>query len=169
MLTILSFYFIFMKKIITTQKKNLNKLSAIIAQTLGSGVIFLYGDLGVGKTTFVQFFLQNLGYTDVVTSPSYGLLNVYQVRGKKILHADLYRLSEPEELLYLDVTEWQDMADVIFVEWSEKGAGFLPQPDLEIYLYLLDNGEREVVLSPRSEKCLALFKTIDFSGINENV
>lgn len=166
MLTISSLYY--MKKIVVTHKKNLNKLSAIIAQALGCGTIFLHGDLGTGKTTFVQLFLKNLGYADVVTSPSYGLLNLYQIHSKKILHADLYRLSEPEELLYLDVTEWQDMADIIFVEWSEKGGGFLPRPDLELY-FSLEGGKREVVIEPRSEIQLALFKEIDFNCINENV
>lgn len=110
-----------------------------LAHGLPKGVVYLEGDLGVGKTALVQRWLQVCGVVEPVTSPTYQIVNMYQAGGRRFLHADLYRLAEPEELLYLDVREWRDAADVVFVEWPQKGAGFLPAPDIICQLALSEN------------------------------
>lgn len=93
-------------------------------------VIYLQGDLGVGKTTFVQHWLRLVGVDDLVVSPTYSIVQHYENNeGKRFLHADLYRLSEPEELFYLDVELWTSWAEVIFIEWPIRGAGVLPCAD----------------------------------------
>ncbi|MBR1374912.1 MAG: tRNA (adenosine(37)-N6)-threonylcarbamoyltransferase complex ATPase subunit type 1 TsaE [Cardiobacteriaceae bacterium] len=113
------------------------------------GVIYLSGDLGSGKTTFTRYFLHSLGWEDAVPSPTYSLINTYQVKGLNILHADLYRLTEPDELLYLDVRDWQINNDLIFIEWAEKAAGFIPPADYEIsFNYSAE--ERKLFLSKPS-------------------
>ena len=95
-------------------------------------VIFLIGDLGAGKTTFARAFIQALGYSGYVKSPSYGLLESYLVAGKSILHLDLYRIEDPEELEYLALRDLYDNQAVLLVEWPDKGAKLLPLADLEL-------------------------------------
>lgn len=110
--------------------KLLELLAHHLANTLPKGVLYLVGDLGSGKTTFTQFFIKQLGYGGVVNSPTYALMNLYKFSGYSIIHADLYRLGQAEELLYLDVDDWQDMADILLIEWAARGEPFLPPPDM---------------------------------------
>ncbi len=130
-----------------SHQQALNEFARKLSLLLNQGVVYLYGNLGVGKTTFVKYFLKNLGYEGIVTSPSYGLINIYSVSANKnILHADLYRLVQPEELLYLDVDEWLDMADILLIEWPAKGFGFLPKPDYELE-FILKEQQRNLILT----------------------
>ena len=95
-------------------------------------VLFLQGDLGAGKTTFARAFIHALGFKGYVKSPSYGLLESYPVSGKIILHLDLYRIENPEELDYLALRDLFDEKSVLMVEWPRKGVDHLPAPDLEL-------------------------------------
>lgn len=109
-----------------------------LAGEIVRGVIYLQGDLGVGKTALVQHWLAMLGVAEPVTSPSYQIVNHYEAQGMRFIHADLYRLAEAEELLYLDVRDWTAQADLVFIEWPEKGDGYLPAPDAICQLSLKD-------------------------------
>jgi tRNA threonylcarbamoyladenosine biosynthesis protein TsaE len=99
-------------------------------------VIYLRGDLGAGKTTFARAYVHALGFTGYVKSPSYGLLETYQAGGQKVLHLDLYRIEDPEELEYLALRDLFDDQSVLLVEWPDRGEHYLPKPDL-----VLDFGE----------------------------
>lgn len=116
-------------------------------------VIYLQGDLGMGKTTLAQFLLAALGYAGRVKSPTYGLLEQYEVGPLQVLHLDLYRLEDPEELEYLGLRDLHDQHSLLLVEWPSKGEGALPLADLEIRL---DGGAAErfaeiELLNPSSE------------------
>jgi tRNA threonylcarbamoyladenosine biosynthesis protein TsaE len=93
-------------------------------------VIYLQGDLGAGKTTFARAYIHSLGFSGYVKSPSYGLLESYAVGGQKILHLDLYRIEDPEELEYLALRDLFDDESVLLVEWPGRGGYYLPKPDL---------------------------------------
>jgi tRNA threonylcarbamoyladenosine biosynthesis protein TsaE len=95
-------------------------------------VLFLQGDLGAGKTTFARAFIHALGFKGYVKSPSYGLLESYAVAGMTVLHLDLYRIEDPEELEYLAIRDLYNEESVLMVEWPDKGLGYLPPPDLEL-------------------------------------
>jgi tRNA threonylcarbamoyladenosine biosynthesis protein TsaE len=92
-------------------------------------LVFLQGDLGAGKTTLVRAYLRAAGYTGTVKSPTYTLVEEYQVNNQKILHFDLYRLSDPEELEWLGIWDYLTQECVCFIEWPDKGKGVLPAPD----------------------------------------
>jgi tRNA threonylcarbamoyladenosine biosynthesis protein TsaE len=92
-------------------------------------VIHLEGDLGAGKTTFARAFIQGLGYGGRVKSPTYGLLEHYQLDFVKVLHMDLYRIGDPEELVFLGIEDLLDERSVLLVEWPERGGDFLPGAD----------------------------------------
>ncbi len=110
-----------------------NKLS-------GKVLIFLEGDLGVGKTTLVRGFLRAAGYRGIVKSPTYNLVEEYFVDELKIFHFDLYRLTDPEELEWIGIRDYFDQEAICFIEWPDKGKGFLPAPDKVIRLAVKNSG-----------------------------
>ena len=101
------------------------------ALTEGDHTIFLHGDLGAGKTTLVRGLLRALGHAGRVPSPTYTLVEPYEVGPLSLKHLDLYRIADPEELEYLGVRE---LAGTVLIEWPEKGGHFLPEPDLDCRL-----------------------------------
>ncbi len=84
-------------------------------------IIWLEGDLGAGKTTFARGLIQALGYTGRVKSPTYGLLEHYQLETLQVLHMDLYRISDPGELEFLGVEDLLDERTILLIEWPDKG------------------------------------------------
>jgi len=105
-------------------------------------VIFLKGDLGTGKTTFSRGFIQASGYSGKVKSPTYTLIEPYVLSNLTITHMDLYRLSDPEELHYLDVDDLIQNSDVCLIEWPERGADLLPVPTVTLSLKHYANGRQ---------------------------
>lgn len=109
-------------------------LAAALGAQDGGALITLNGELGAGKTALVRAVFGGLGHAGAVVSPSYTLIEPYEVAGRRLYHLDLYRLADPEELEFLGVREICLDVDFVFVEWAERGEGFLPAPDLTIQL-----------------------------------
>ena len=92
-------------------------------------VIWLEGDLGAGKTAFARALIHALGYKGRVKSPTYGLLEQYQIASLQVLHMDLYRISDPGELEFLGLEDMLDDQTILLIEWPDKGGSWLPEPD----------------------------------------
>lgn len=90
------------------------------------GVVYLHGDLGVGKTTLVRGILRAFGYQGRVKSPSYGLIESYEFDDLSVHHLDLYRLGDGEEITYLGLEDLFNGPTLLLIEWAEKGQGYLP-------------------------------------------
>lgn len=133
-------------------------LGARLARACETGaVIFLEGELGTGKTTLVRGFLAALGQRGAVRSPTYTLVEPYELEGRSIYHLDLYRLGDPEELEFLGIRDLLAPAAVVLVEWPERGRGWLPEPDLLVHIDYAADG-RVVRLCPRGMRGEALLR-----------
>ncbi|MSR17050.1 MAG: tRNA (adenosine(37)-N6)-threonylcarbamoyltransferase complex ATPase subunit type 1 TsaE [Methylococcaceae bacterium] len=103
-------------------------------------LVFLHGDLGVGKTTLVRGLLRAAGVTGTIKSPTYAVIEEYNVVERKIFHFDLYRLTDAEELEWIGIDDYLNQNALCFVEWANKGKGVLPKADVNIYLTTQNDG-----------------------------
>mgnify|MGYP002623418603 FL=1 len=128
-----------------------------------AGVIHLRGDLGAGKTTFAKGFLAELGVGGVVRSPTYTLVEPYDTTFGRVLHMDLYRLNDPEELEALGLSDDPPDQALWLVEWPQRGNGLLPAADLVIDLGPTSAAEgvgREAELRVQDRKIASIIEAI---------
>jgi len=104
--------------------------------------IYLHGQLGAGKTTFVRGFLRGLGYQGKVKSPSYTLVENYDIQSKSIFHFDFYRIQDPQELDFIGVQDYWQPSSIFLIEWPEKAAALLPPVDLACQLEIAGSGRK---------------------------
>ncbi len=117
------------------------KLGSRLASVLAPGcVLYLRGDLGAGKTTLARGLLRGLGHRGTVKSPTFTLVEPYQLEEWRLFHWDLYRLADPEELEYLGLRDQLDGEAALLIEWPERGRGELPAADLDVALSYAGEG-----------------------------
>lgn len=144
------------------------QLGAFLAQLqIAPAVIYLRGELGAGKTTFSRGFIQACGHRGAVKSPTYTLIEPYELPQGKVFHLDLYRLNDSAELEFLGLEDLLAQGGVCLIEWPERATPDLPPPDLTISLHHAD-GERRAHLSAHSIRARQWLRSLmaHFSSIS---
>jgi tRNA threonylcarbamoyladenosine biosynthesis protein TsaE len=126
-------------RLIATTAQQTEALGGRLAGSIPGGQpqalqVQLHGELGAGKTTLARGFLRALGYTEVVRSPTYTLVETYEFGAITVVHADLYRLRDPDEFEALGLRDLSTAGHVWLIEWPERGGHWLPAADLDITL-----------------------------------
>lgn len=125
---------------------------AELARQLRAGDrVYLSGELGAGKTTLVRGVLRGLGHQGAVKSPTFTLVEPYELTGFTIYHFDLYRINSPSELVNLGLGDYFTAHAVCLIEWPERGAGVLPEPDIALMLGL-ENHARSLNLNVKTAR-----------------
>jgi tRNA threonylcarbamoyladenosine biosynthesis protein TsaE len=140
-----------------------NNLGSRLTESIDQDmVIYLRGELGSGKTTFSKGFIKGLGYQDLITSPTFSLVERIKTEKFYILHIDLYRIERPEEIIELELHEEPNnlKPTVMLIEWPEKGHELILPADIEIFFTMAkDIDQRIIELSNQTNK---LGNKIDF-------
>lgn len=140
-----------------------SRLAAVVE---APALILLNGDLGAGKTTFSRGFIQALGHHGPVKSPTYTLIEPYELPTARVFHLDLYRLHDPGELEFLGLPELIEQGGICLIEWPERAGEELPAADLSIRLEHVDGARQAELIahSPRArcwlEASLAHFQPV---------
>ena len=105
-------------------------------------IVTLSGELGAGKSTFARGLLRALGVQGTIKSPSYTLLETYELPTVTVIHLDLYRLRDPEELENLGLADYHRDGFLWLIEWPERAGGRLPEADLGFVFSIAERGHR---------------------------
>ncbi len=128
-----------------------SRLARALSYDREGAIIHLHGTLGAGKTTFARGLLRGFDYTGAVKSPTYTLVEPYELDSCNIYHFDLYRLGSAEEIEFLGTESYFDPGNICLFEWAERGEGHIPAADLDIELQISGTG-RDLVCLSKSEK-----------------
>lgn len=128
------------------------KLGEVFSSSLvNGGVVYFDGDLGMGKTTLVRGILHGLGYVGPVKSPTYTIVEPYDVDELSAFHFDLYRVIDPEELEYMGIRDYFSKNNLCLIEWANMGLGVLADADVVVSLAFISGGRR-VSFEAKTEK-----------------
>lgn len=126
----------------TYSLSNLPEAANKVLDFVTGKTLLFYGDMGTGKTTLIKEIVKQLGYNGVVSSPSFSLVNEYEIQNGKIYHFDFYRINNEEEVLDIGIEEYFYSNHWNLIEWPEKVPNILPLVKNEIILKQNNNGTR---------------------------
>ena len=131
--------------------ENIKSTASAVLKDATSKTLLFYGEMGVGKTTLIKELCKQLGSIDVVNSPTFSIVNEYEIGGGLIYHFDLFRINNEEEALNFGIEDYLFSDQWIFIEWPEKLGVLLPENSNEIEIILNEDGSRTIRLSTKAE------------------
>ena len=136
--------------------EDLAQLSKKLSNILKIGdIVYLEGNLGAGKTTMVQNIMRNLGVTGSIKSPTFTLVETYEIHNMVLQHFDLYRLADPEELEWIGIRDYFDQKHITFIEWPKKGFSCIPDPTWTISIkYCAKSNQRAISMCKHQDKVI---------------
>lgn len=127
--------------------EDIESVASVLLEQVTSKTLLFYGDMGVGKTTLIKALSKQLGYHSNVNSPTFSIVNEYEIEDGLIYHFDLYRIKDEEEALNFGIEDYLYSDQWIFVEWPEKLGNLLPEPSNKIEIILNTDGSRTLKLN----------------------
>ncbi|MDC1327527.1 tRNA (adenosine(37)-N6)-threonylcarbamoyltransferase complex ATPase subunit type 1 TsaE [Ulvibacter sp.] len=122
--------------------KDLPRIADHIVLNATSKVIVFYGEMGVGKTTLIKEIAKRIGVTEIISSPTYSIVNEYELENDKLFHFDCYRLASEDEALDIGIEDYLFSNHWNLIEWPEKIENLLPEKKMSIELLKNKNGSR---------------------------
>lgn len=126
---------------------DIDSVAKTVLKTLKTKTILFYGDMGVGKTTFISALVNALGGEDKTSSPTFSLVNEYEVRNDMVYHFDFYRIEDEQDLLNIGIEDYFYSGHWNFIEWPDKISNNLPFEADVISLKLKENNLRTLKLT----------------------
>ncbi len=128
---------------------SLNQIQAaagrLLAETANYKVLAFHGEMGAGKTTFIHALCEAMGISDVVTSPTFSLINEYKTKtGQTVYHMDLYRIKDENEAINAGIEDCLYSGNTCLVEWPEKASGIFPDDTLHLSITSVDDNTRKL-------------------------
>lgn len=118
----------------------------LIANYLDYRVFAFYGDMGAGKTTFIKAICKHLGATDVINSPTFSIVNVYDSLNKgPLYHFDFYRIKKPEEIFDIGYEDYLFSGNYCFLEWPEKVENLLPRNIIKVRIEVNEQTNSRII------------------------
>ena len=136
--------------------ENIESLAAAaqkFVDEMGENRVFaFYGKMGAGKTTFIKAICEALGVEDVVTSPTFAIVNEYKVNEESVFHFDFYRIKNLREAYDIGCEEYFYSGSPCFIEWPEMIEELLPEDTVKVHIDVLDDGSRIVTLAKTNKR-----------------
>ena len=134
----------------TYELETIKEVAQLLLETVNSKTILFYGDMGVGKTTLIKALVSELGGGQV-SSPTFSIVNEYDIKNGLVYHFDFYRINEIHEVYDIGIEDYLDSKQWIFIEWPEKIREILPSKSDISYIKLNKNGSRTLNIEPFEE------------------
>lgn len=132
---------------ITYVLSEIDSVAAQIIECAKSNILLFDGNMGVGKTTLITSLAKQLGVTEIVTSPTFSIVNEYRTIDDDIIyHFDLYRIHQEEEVLDIGFEEYIAQGDWVFIEWPDKIPNFIPENSQKVQILIDEQGQRTLTL-----------------------
>lgn len=126
--------------------EDLIPIAKVILTNLKHKVVLFEGELGAGKTSFIKVLVKEMGSSDEVSSPTFSIVNEYELPKAKVFHFDLYRIKTEEEALDFGIDEYLESGNFCFIEWPEKITDFLPD-DFHTVKIIVEENKRTVIFT----------------------
>ena len=135
-------------EVIFTLKQIQDAAYKLLADTASYKVFAFQGEMGAGKTTFIHALCEVMGVQDVVTSPTFSIVNQYKTKDEQtVYHIDLYRLKNEEEAIQAGVEDCLYSGNTCFVEWPDKALGIFPDNTLHVSITAIDRNTRKLKIN----------------------